>query len=89
MPMAEGFCAICLLFRHPLRARPGRKNIADRSVPGDHRGGGEALPVGRLAFKAREGRQTALSGFDSHSLPPFPVQRRPATSKKCSFCMNI
>ena len=33
--------------------------------------GGEALPVGRLAFKAREGRQTALSGFDSHSLPPI------------------
>lgn len=32
--------------------------------------GGEALPVGRLAFKAREGRQTVLSGFDSHSLPP-------------------
>ena len=35
------------------------------------RRGGEALPVGRLAFKAREGRQTALSGFDSHSLPPI------------------
>ncbi len=34
--------------------------------------GGEALPVGRLAFKAREGRQTALSGFDSRSLPPTP-----------------
>jgi hypothetical protein len=34
--------------------------------------GGEALPVGRLAFKAREGRQTVLSGFDSHSLPPIP-----------------
>ena len=44
--------------------------------------GGEALPVGRLAFKAREGRQTALSGFDSHSLPPILVrddQRRVAT----------
>ena len=39
--------------------------------------GGEALPVGRLAFKAREGRQTALSGFDSHSLPPTHVRHRP------------
>ncbi len=35
--------------------------------------GREALPVGRLAFKAREGRQTVLSGFDSHSLPPFSL----------------
>jgi hypothetical protein len=33
--------------------------------------GGEALPVGRLAFKAREGRLPVLSGFDSHSLPPI------------------
>lgn len=41
--------------------------------------GGEALPVGRLAFKAREGRQTVLSGFDSHSLPPNPIS--PALGK--------
>ena len=40
--------------------------------------GGEALPVGRLAFKAREGRQTALSGFNSHSLPPTPRQYPPS-----------
>src|SRR5512147_2134420 len=39
--------------------------------------GGEALPVGRLAFKAREGRQTALSGFDSHSLPPTLIRCLP------------
>ena len=31
--------------------------------------------MGRLAFKAREGRQTALSGFDSHSLPPIQLFR--------------
>ena len=50
--------------------------------------GGEALPVGRLAFKAREGRQTALSGFDSHSLPPIlirAVQRGPITSDLLGF----
>jgi hypothetical protein len=40
--------------------------------------GGEAFPVGRLAFKAREGRQTALSGFDSHSLPP---RSRPSSAR--------
>jgi hypothetical protein len=42
-----------------------------------YRCGGEALPVGRLAFKAREGRQTALSGFDSRSLPPNPIRSSP------------
>src|SRR5512133_3443044 len=31
-----------------------------------------ASPVGRLDFKSGKGRQAALDGFDSHSLPPAP-----------------
>jgi selenocysteine-specific elongation factor len=33
--------------------------------------GGESSPVGRPDFKSGKGRETALSGFDSHSLPPL------------------
>lgn len=50
-----------------------RRGVTRMRFPGYIDRGGEALPVGRLAFKAREGRQTALSGFDSHSLPPTPA----------------
>ena len=32
--------------------------------------GREASPVGRPDFKSGKGRETVLSGFDSHSLPP-------------------
>ena len=32
--------------------------------------GGETSPVGRPDFKSGRGRETVLSGFDSHSLPP-------------------
>jgi selenocysteine-specific elongation factor len=32
--------------------------------------GRETSPVGRPDFKSGKGRETALSGFDSHSLPP-------------------
>ncbi len=33
--------------------------------------GGETSPVGRPDFKSGKGRETVLSGFDSHSLPPL------------------
>ncbi|GIK82097.1 MAG: selenocysteine-specific translation factor [Alphaproteobacteria bacterium] len=33
--------------------------------------GREASPVGRPDFKSGKGRETVLSGFDSHSLPPI------------------
>ena len=38
-----------------------------------------ASPVGRLDFKSGKGRQAALDGFDSHSLPP-PAALTPTLS---------
>jgi integrase/recombinase XerD len=45
--------------------------------------------VGRLAFKAREGRQTALSGFDSHSLPPVATARREAPAPSLEQVQHV
>src|SRR5690348_5526104 len=46
--------------------RPGDSTVASgQSWP--RRG---SVPGGAAGLQAREGRQTALSGFDSHSLPP-------------------
>jgi selenocysteine-specific elongation factor len=49
------------LFRHPSNDSEGETETEL---------GREASPVGRPDFKSGKGRETVLSGFDSHSLPP-------------------
>ena len=51
------------LFRRPADEKP---------KPEISLSGRETSPVGRPDFKSGKGRETVLSGFDSHSLPPHP-----------------
>jgi selenocysteine-specific elongation factor len=55
------------------RINPNRTSMfARRAEAAPTQVGGDASPVGRPDFKSGKGRETVLSGFDSHSLPPVP-----------------
>jgi selenocysteine-specific elongation factor len=47
-----------------------QRPAAETTEPNSDTSGREASPVGRPDFKSGKGRETVLSGFDSHSLPP-------------------
>ena len=47
-----------------------RRPAAETTEPHTTTSGREASPVGRPDFKSGKGRETVLSGFNSHSLPP-------------------
>jgi selenocysteine-specific elongation factor len=47
-----------------------RRSVGDADEQVASNSGREASPVGRPDFKSGKGRETVLSGFDSHSLPP-------------------
>ncbi len=53
------------LFRYP---------AGESAEPRHSLSGREASPVGRPDFKSGKGRETVLSGFDSHSLPPSSLR---------------
>ncbi len=47
-----------------------RRSVGEAGENGIPVSGRETSPVGRPDFKSGKGRETVLSGFDSHSLPP-------------------
>ncbi len=62
------------LFRRPADAEPpSAAAVASKEVSGR-----ASSPVGRPDFKSGKGREPALGGFDSHSLPPKFGQGRSA-----------